>query len=731
MLRRLTELLRSSHVAIRVAILAVGLFLAAVAHARAQAAPLITKPIDNAATVILKGNVHPLANSTNDRGAVRADHPMTRVLLELKRSPQQEKALQAAIDGLHKPGSPTFHKWMTPAELASKYAPAQADIDKVVAWLQSQGMTVTSVAPSHMTIEFSGAAQSISGAFHTALHQYAWNGQVYTANASDPQIPEALAAVVKGPVALNNFPLKQNHSAVKLVQYDKKTKKWTVKSNDISKSIPAALPVSAGSSASAPRPDITVVDNNGDYFFPVGPADFAKIYNVQQLWDAGIDGTGQQIAIIGQTDISSTDVDQFRQAFGLPATHLNMILNGPDPGTLTDDVVEATLDVEWSGAVAKNATIDFVTSGTTDATDGIILSALYVIENNVAPVASLSYGGCEASLGDDGNFFFYQLWQSAAAEGITPIVASGDTGDDTCDDGLSNYSVNGTSVNGFGSTPYNVSVGGTDFKVSTTNPAQYWAQYNDYTTLESALSYIPEVPWNGSCAGPDVDSLLNAGYRTSDPEALCNLPALQKGFLALNGGGGGASSCITTDPITGACLAGWPQPAWQQNLNGIPDGSTRYLPDVSLFASNGVFGSDYLFCYSGVGTLTTPGVCDFTDPNDVALLGAGGTSFGAPAFAGIMSLVNQKVNSARGDANYILYDLAKAQYGTHQRPPCRTSAMLRSAPTPIRPASSTTSRPEATPSRASPDLLDASPKIQSMTTSASCRASTPPPATML
>jgi subtilase family serine protease len=280
----------------------------------------------------------------------------------------------------------------------------------------------------------------------------------------------------------------------------------------------------------------------------VGPYDFATIYNVLPLWNAGIDGTGQTIAIVARSNINIQDVRDFRNLFGLPAKDPKIIVNGPDPGiTSVDEETEADLDVQWSGAVAKNATIDFVVSATTNSTNGVDLSAAYIVENNLAPIMSVSFGSCEFFLGTGGNQFYSQLWQRAAAQGITVFVAAGDQGSASCDVGPAAQF--GLAVSGLASTPYNVAVGGTDFD-DFNIWQEFWNANNNSTTQASAKGYIPETTWNDSC----TNGLLASLKFSADPETNCNNPALQPDFLVVSGGGGGASSCTVSDfnPNTGA-----------------------------------------------------------------------------------------------------------------------------------------------------------------------------------
>ncbi len=397
--------------------------------------------------------------------------------------------------------------------------------------------------------------------------------------------------------------------------------------------------------------------------YAVGPYDFATIYNVSSLWSASpaIDGSGQTIAIVGETDINPQDVADFRNFFGLPAltgSQLNIIHNGPAPGILTDgEETESDLDVEWSSAVAKGATIDFVVSESTETTAGIDLSSQYIIDNNLAPVMSESYGECELGLGNSGNTFYSQMWQQAAAEGITVFISSGDSGSAGCssqDSAPPAPSLYGLAVSGFASTPYNVAVGGTDFN-DLTNASTYWSLTNNSTTQASALSYIPETTWNDTCTNSVFGTL---GFSTN-AETNCNNAQLQ-GYVSTVGGSGGKSSCTNSDgQHPASCAAGYPKPSWQSGSN-VPADGVRDIPDVSLFAASGSpSGSFYIICQADLvgGSSCNPAI------SSTEFLGVGGTSASSPAFAGILALVNQKTNARQGNANYVFYKLAANQPG--------------------------------------------------------------------
>ena len=610
---------------------AVVLLLAGGRSARAQKTEVVSRivdAVDDTKTVRLPGNVHPLARPANDQGALPDSQPMTRMLLLLERSAGQEMALRQLIDAQQTKGSGSYQAWLTPAQFGTQYGPSDADVQTVTDWLTKQGFQVSKVATGRTVIEFSGNVGQVRNAFHTEIHRYVVKGVEHFANASDPAIPAALAPVVAGVVSLHNFPRHSQSHLVGKFQRDMATGQI--------------------------KPLFTFTSGTTQ-LFGVGPADFAKIYNIP----ASATGAGQSVAIVGQTNINIQDVRDFRTMFGLAANDPQIILNGPDPGiipaTVSNDEEEADLDIEWSGAVAPQAQIIFVTSqspmtATTLATNGVDLSALYVVDNNVAPVMSDSYGLCEAALGTSGNAFYSGLWEQASAEGITASVAAGDTGSAECDPAPppadQNAATQGLAADGFASTPFNVAVGGTDFD-DFNNPTNYWSTTNAATTQLSALGYIPEVPWD--------DSTCAANYLAKPTPAPCT--SVDATGLDLHAAGGGASTCAVLNSGGTACNQGYPKPAFQSALT--PADGVRDTPDISLFASDGFNNSFYIVCQSdanpngaacNLATSVTPGTQNF--------IGLGGTSAAAPAFAAIMALVNQSTGQRQGNANYVLYLLA-------------------------------------------------------------------------
>lgn len=597
----------------------------------------ITQAINEANVTILRGNTHPLAQARFDQGVAPDSMPMQRMLLVLKRSSAQEAALDALLDRQQDSTSANYHHWLTPQQFGQQFGPSDQDIQTVTNWLQSRGFSVAGVSNGRTVIEFSGTAGQVRQTFRTEIHRYAVNGQNHWANSADPQIPAALSPVVAGINTLYNFPRRAMHQLVGTFSRSPNTGQIE--------------PVS---------PQFTV-NWQGNEWLAVAPADFAKIYNVPNLSlvppsAIPYNGDGQTIAIVGESDVNPLDVNAFRTMFGLPTpAKLNMIVAGPDPGTDPGGLeTEADLDVEWAGAVAPNATIDLVLAQSTEASLGVDLAAQYAVDNNIAPVLNESFGICEFFMGNADNTFYSQLWQQASAEGITVTVSSGDGGSAACDQnvGTQGGAQFGLSVSGFTSTPYNVSVGGTDFN-DVTNFNAFWnTTPSDAPTQPSARGYIPEVTWNDSCTNQEIFQ----HFAVTSAEQSCNNATEESdGYVSIAGGSGGKSNCIQSDGSNeSSCSQGYPKPSWQAGP-GVPADGVRDIPDISLFASNGFNASFYAICEADMNPSATS--CDPFSGNST-FLGIGGTSASSPAFAGIMALVNQATGERQGNANYILYKLA-------------------------------------------------------------------------
>ena len=637
-----------------------GILLAFIAAAPAfaeQTAPAnparITQEINDSVLTKLKGNVHPLARAQNDLGAAPVSLPMNHMQLLLQRSPAQEAALDAYLASLQVKGSPNYHKWLTPQQFGSLYGPSDADIQKLTGWLEGQGFTVNSVANGRTRIDFSGSVAQVQTAFHTSIHLYRAGELSFRANTSDPSIPSAIAVVVSGITRLNDIPLKGQHVQGIPAKYDSQKHRFA----------PVASRVGAHGEYTA--------DLGGYPYLVTVPADAATIYdtpnqtlNAKFSGTTSYTGTGVTIGIMGQSSIDPTLVQAYRTLF-VGDNKAPVITNIDNVGDVPGDDGESYLDNEISGGLAPGATIHFYTESAADG--GVVAAAEYAIDtDDTIDILSMSYGSCELDNTTAGNQEINGDWQQAAAQGITVVVSSGDTGSAGCDaaqDAQGNNITDATgplAVNGLASTPYNIAVGGTDFDVLATGT------FSDYvsdssagsatTYYRTALGYIPEASWNDS-------TLNNTTISENQPLTASNNPNVVA-EAGIGAGAGGASNCATntsTDAAIGTCPAGYAKPSWQTG-SGVPNDQVRDVPDVAFLAGTGFYGANWAVCDNSTEGFDSNGnsgtaTCVADTSGDFYTDAVGGTSAAAPAFAGIMALVVQKTGQRQGQAAPILYSL--------------------------------------------------------------------------
>jgi subtilase family serine protease len=584
----------------------------------------IRDAVDETKLVSLIGQTHPLAATKYDEGAVADSLPMEHMFLQLRRSPEQEAALEHSIAQREDPQSSSYHQWLTAGEIGRDFGPAQQDIETVFAWLSSHGLQVNALSRNGMTIDVSGTAGQVREAFHTQIHQYNVNGKRHIANAGDTQIPAALAPAVVGFVALHDF-MPRSALAKRVDNFSFPCK-----------GCPGGLD------------DVPQYDE--------APADLATIYNVTPLYQAKtpITGKGQTVVVLEDTDVNPMDVATFRKAFGLSSysgtfTQIHPGVGCVDPGVNSAEG-EAALDAEWAGGVAPDAAVQLASCADTQTSFGAFIAAQNLLDSaSPPPIMSLSYLQCEADNGPGGNAYINGLWQQAAAEGVSVFVAAGDNAAAGCDDGnTATYAISGIAANGLASTPYNVATGSTDFLDTFAGAnSTYWAATNS-ATGKSARAYVPEAPWNNSCGS----NVLYIFFGYSSGLSFCN-STLGANFLDIAGGSGAPSSV-------------YPKPWWQNGVVGVPNDGRRDLPDVSLFASNGFWSHAVLFCMSDTAEGGSP--CDYSNNTDTLYNSAGGTSFTAPQFASIQALINQKAGGPQGNPDPIFYKLAKAEFGNSYHP---------------------------------------------------------------
>jgi subtilase family serine protease len=589
----------------------------------------ITGALNSGETVTLRRNVHHKALPQYDQGPVDPALPLGTITLLMAPTPGQQKALKQLVAQQQDPKSPNYHKWLTPESYADRFGLSQNDTRQMAAWLKAKGFSMVQVARGRDWISFTGAAAQVQSAFGTEIHHYDVDGELHYANATAPVIPAALAGIVTGLRGLHDF----------------RPRPMGIRRN------PVARPYY----------------NSPTFGALAAPGDIATIYDITPLQAAGIDGTGQTLAVMGQTDIYLADITDFRTGFNLSGIscttntsgvitacsdpNFKYVLDGKDPGLSTKgDIGEADLDVEWTGAVAPNAQIIYVNSS--DA----FTSYYYAIDNNLAAVISLSYGLCE--LQDEGSVTGDEAELTKGNSlGITIVNSTGDTGVAECDANGAKIAILGLGISYPASSPEVTGVGGTAIPLANFK-GQYWGTANG-PNGGTALSYIPEQAWNDDseiaefCVANPGNTFCTQG---GTPAVSGWLPITNaqtaQADIGISSSGGGPSNCATTNG-SGVCTGGFAQPSYQAALTISGQAKARFSPDVSLMASPNYPG--YIFCtqlselsISGSGSSCASGISNSVE-NDQSIIG--GTSVSTPVFAGIVTLLNQYLSSPQGLGN--------------------------------------------------------------------------------
>ena len=622
-------------------------FLTPVSAQNPAVVPRINGPVDESALATLRGNVPPQARPELDKGEASPATALASMRLVLSRSPAQQAAMNTLMAQQLDKSSPNYHHWLTPEQFGKLYGPADSDIAAIIAWLESHGLKVVDIPPGRNNIAFSGTVSQVAEAFHTPIHSFDDHGEQFLSNTTDPRIPTALAPVISGVAQLNTIRPRPHSVRGPAGQFD-----------------PASHRLVPAGESSATRPDLTT-GSTGSFTLFLVPADAATIYDTPNSLNAtfasgatSYTGAGVTIGIVGDALIQAATVVDYRTKFlgdTTPPTINNISNSTVPPATPGNDTDEGYLDVEIAGGLAPGASLVFYTSSSLQA------AIQQALTDNKVDILSVSFGECEISLGASGNQLLGGpggLWQQASMAGIAVVVSAGDSGSAGCDINnptASSSASHGLQVSGFATTPYNIAVGGTDYS-SLVGGFTTYANTTNAANFGSAKGYIPESTWNDSTS--------------KDTTVSANIPALSSSNATnIVAGGGGASACATS---TGSgCTAGYAKPSWQRGA-GVPGDGVRDIPDVSLFAGAGFDAAAWLVC---TDDLVSPGSalvqnCTTQSGGTFNFAGFGGTSTAAPAFAGILALVQQKAGGRLGGIAaaqelYNLFNSSKANAVFH------------------------------------------------------------------
>lgn len=513
----------------------------------------------SSASVALETSATPLYRAGSDLGAAPASRQLARMILLLSSSTAQQQALDRKLADLARSSSSS---WLTPSQFADSYANSASDVAALVSWLESSGFTVAPLPAGRGWIEFSGSAAQVEQVFGVEVHQISTASVVRPALSGAISVPSALAPLIEGLVSLDGV-----LSSPALTP-----------SQSVESSVAELAAAATAGSAEALTPKLA-----------------GRFLHLTALHAAGVKGSGQRIAIVARGNVLAADVAAFRAAFSLPTSALKVLPAGELPA-LGDDRAAATLMASWAGAAAPDAQILLVPAASTAATDGVDLALASVVDKALASIVVVGYSSCEASLSAAHQAFYRALYRQAAAEGISIIVATGDSGPSACSTAGSTELVGtGYAVNALASTAWNTAVGASAL-----------------STKATALS-----AW--SPASESQPAYAGGGGRSS----LYALPSWQKSVQS-----------------SSAAL---------QSLSSTTAQKMRLLPDLALPAAGDAnLNAGLAFCLADSSSASST--------SDCTLRRAGGSAAAASLVAGIGALLNGQYG-AQGNLSPRLYAL--------------------------------------------------------------------------
>ncbi len=662
--------------------------------------PRITQTINNQLVSPVAKTHLKFVETTAPAQSLADSFTMNHLQLVLKPSAARQAALTSLIADQHNPKSSRFQKWVSPEQFGETYGVVDGDVAAVTSWLKSQGFIVNNVYPNKTQIDFTGTAGQVKAAFRTQENVYnistsGTDTEQHLANAGDISIPVALKDVVAGVMGLNDFQPQAPNAPIKAAAWDA-SKKAMVSGQ------PTASNKVGGTSQAISEESVGTNPQNAVRVLV--PDDAATMYGINTIRANGVTGKGITIAVLDTGGMDSSVWANFVSTFNLAQYGGTFSQIAPAPSTGTNNCVDpaavfghelnaalALTGVEWSVAIAPGANIQLASCSSYTPTyaktssnyfGGVFIAGTNLINQTSGrpDIISAGLGWGEQVIDSASKTAVDQMWAQADAEGISVFVKTGESGSNP-DFGISviNGSAHVTAVdaNSLATSPNVTAVGGTDLAdILDGTTSKYFAATPKAVGGGSALSYVPEIPWNSSCGnGVAAKSLgyasaidfCNASFsyyqanEANPPPVPTSLMWYYPTVWETSAAGSGGPSSINR------------KPAWQSQVYNAAADQSRDIPDVALFAGSFAADTFVALCSSGPGCSTnfTPGTSFDTDPSNAFIMN--GTGVSTAMFAGIQALIDQGLAARgmpkdQGNAAPTLYALAANEYGSAGKP---------------------------------------------------------------
>ncbi len=451
--------------------LASGLGLASASHPAPGITPGTTP--GNTTRTVLRGHLVPALKGAR---VLHAAAPERVLQLSIALAPRDQPALAALIAAQNDRHSALYHHYLTPAQYAQRFAPTQASVDAVVAYLRAQGLVVGSVASNHLLVRAAGSVSTVERAFDTQIDEFALAQRVVYAPAVDPSIPTPLATSVVSIAGLDDVALYR----------------------------PRLLPATP----QGQRPTSHVGSGPGGGYTP---SELRAAYDMGPLISQA-SGAGQTVAIFELDGYATSDINTYLSYYNLGPARYSDVLVDSATNSAGAGAIEVELDMETVSAIAPGANQRIYIGPNTGS--GVLDTYNRIVSDDVAKVVSTSWGECEQ---DEGNAFMQSLdsiFQQAAAQGQAIFAAAGDSGAYDCYPNQSSNS-NSLAVDSPADDPNVVGVGGTTLNLTSggggNGSESVWSYSSQHEGGGGGLSVYFSRP--AYQAGPGVQNGYSNGKR--------------------------------------------------------------------------------------------------------------------------------------------------------------------------------------------------------------------------
>src|SRR2546421_954284 len=381
---------------------------------------------------VLSGQVAPV---TQQAQLVEAASPNQALNLSIGLQLRNQANFDRLLSAIYDPQSLQYHQYLTPDQFTQLFAPTSDQVQQVVSFLQSQGLTITNIAPNNLLIDASGTVAQTQQAFSIQINNYQLGSRTFYANATPPTIPAPISQLITSIGGLDNSVQYQP-----LYQHALHTKQVTFHTHG---------PTSG-----------------------LGPKDLTSAYNAASLQTAGVLGDNQTVALFELDGYQAPDVAQYFSNYGLTTPNITNVLVDGYTGSAGQGAIEVELDIEVVGAMAPHSN-QLVYEGP-NTTQGLNDTYNQIVHDHKAQIVSISWGLCESSTGRAELQTLDNIFKQGASMGISFFAASGDSGAYDCNDG--NLAVDSPAGD-----PYVTGVGGTNLQL---NAGAYgsesvWSNAND------------------------------------------------------------------------------------------------------------------------------------------------------------------------------------------------------------------------------------------------------------